>query len=220
MPTLGATDSAAVVEATMFINRLLQLDEVWTQSALAGPPSSAAASRDAWLNELAGVAGDLTQHLVGLGAQRAQLSALAERHDLEADEVLNELLWGDALDGRTREDLRWWVKGRSFGEVWSTADKDISDSAAESEVEQLEAQLTSLSDGLVIGGDLSKKFRCGSANGLLVGGILIVPGGVGVGAGIAAAGATGLAVGAGIATGGLGFLIAGTALWWARKHRC
>jgi hypothetical protein len=217
VPNLSIKEREAVVGATTFINYLLELDDIWTEAVAAGPPTSEG-ELGAWIEQLRSLVDNMTELLPGMDGFRTGLSDILNRHHEAANATLRALLWEKVLDGNVREDLRWWVGDRSIGEVWSAAESSLSHDSLESEVKQLRHQLSELEGGQAVAGDLTLGFRCSAANGLLTGGILLIPSGIG--AGIATLGVGALAAGAGFATGGIGFVIAGTALWWAHKNRC
>ena len=217
MPNLSTRESVAVVAATTLFNTLLQLDDVWTEAVTAGSPTSEDEEGQS-IDQLR----NLVDYIVELGSNlddlRTGLGDIVKRHREEADATLRALLWEKALDANVREDLRLWVGNRGIEEMWSVAEASLSHGSWESEVQQLRAQLSVLEGGQAVAGDLTLGFRCGAANGLFTGGVLLIPSGVS--AGIATLSVGALAAGAGFATGGIGFLIAGTALWWAHKNKC
>jgi hypothetical protein len=218
MPNLDPIESSAVLAATATMSGLLQLDEIWTNAAISGPASSNGLSRNVWLAQLESVVNLMAELLWSMPEHRVRLTELLERHSDSAEETLRALQWGDLLGSDDRADLRWWVDQRSLSGMWGGAGYLFSPEVVAAEADGLRTQWSRLSEGVTVGGDLSKEFRCGAANGLLTGGVLLIP--TGVAAGVAALSVGAVAAAAGVATGGVGFLIAGTALWWARRHRC
>lgn len=215
MPNLSLAERQSVVQATSLINLLLQLDDIWTEAVAAGSPASEVGP---WIDQVRDVVESMADLSPAVNGFREQLSDIVDRHEEAADATLRALLWEEVLDGKVRENLRWWVGDRSISEVWRRAESSFSRDSWDAEIEQLRRQVSVLEDGEAVAGDLSLGFRCGAANGLLTGGILLIPSGIG--AGVATLGVGAVAATAGFAAGGIGIVIAGTALWWAHKNRC
>lgn len=215
MPNLSTQDRVAVVSATTQFNLLLQLDEVWTEAVTAGPPASGHGA-GTWIDQLRTLVATMADLLPRVEESVSKLHDLVKSYDGEANAALRALLWDKELNENIREDLRMWVGRRRIGQVWSTAEENLA--RWPDEVEQLRQQLSILEGGQAVAGDLSLGFRCGAANGILTGGILLIP--TGVAGGVAALSVGALAAAAGFATGGIGVLLAGTALYWARKNQC
>lgn len=216
---LTLAEARTVIEVTSATNRLLQLDEIWTAAAVAARPSAELAGPRGWIGQAEDLVDEMHRLLDEVGDDAPALAILADEHDEEAEETLSSLLWGDLLTPDDRSALRWWTgQHGGFGAMAATAASALT--SADEEHAALNRQLDILRSGATATGDLTKKFRCGAAQQLMVGGVLLLPGVAGGGI------ALGLAAGVGAAaivasTGGLGALaIVGSALWWARRHRC
>jgi hypothetical protein len=216
---LTLAEASIVIELTSTTSRLLQLDEVWTATAALGRPSEDYVDQGEWIGQVEALVDEMRGLLTEVGSHSGILASVAEAHADEAEETLNGLLWGDLLSPEDRSTLRWW-SGRhgGFPAMATTSASVLAD--VDEELAALGRQLELLRSGEAATGDLTKKFRCGAAQQLLVGGVLLVPGvaGGGVALGLAA----GVAAGAMVAsTGGLGALVLiGGALWWAKRHHC
>jgi hypothetical protein len=196
----------------------MQLDDLWTEGVSLYRILPSNEVPDFWASQLQALAHEIERILTELAASAGPFGEVARNNANEAQEALRSLMWGDLLDAPSRDDLRWWVGQRTFASLIEQALATLSEQSITTEVEHLREQVSLLSNGDDITGDLSKGFRCGTASGILAGGVLLIP--TGVGAGMAALGVGTLAVAAGFGTGGVGLLLAGTALWWARRVRC
>jgi hypothetical protein len=216
---LTVGEARTVIRATADTGRLLQLDDIWTAAAAGGPPAGGSVDPDEWVDQVEGLVDEMHGLLKDVGGHAGFLAALAEQHAEEAEVALNDLLWGNLLTQSDREDLRWWAGRHGGFSAMAAASASL---LAETDQEHmaLDYQLERLQSGVMGTGDLSKKFLCGSAQQLMVGGVLLVPGAAagGVTAGLAAGAVAGVAI---ASTGGLAALaVVGAALWWARRHRC
>jgi hypothetical protein len=142
----------------------------------------------------------------------------ARNHAREAEEALDILLWGNLLSADDRETLRWWINYHGGLSTMITSIASLKDVSHEHDL--LNKQMNVLISGKPATGDLSKAYRCGLTQQLVVGGVLALP--VASAGGIATAVTTGALAGAAIAsTGGIaaiGIII--TALLWAKRYRC
>jgi hypothetical protein len=216
---LTVAEASTVIEITSNTSRLLQLDEIWTAAAVLGRPSEDYVDQREWIGQVGALVDEMRGLLTEVGNHAEILASVAGAHADEAAEMLNSLLWGDTLTPDDRSALRWWSDRHGGFPAMATTSASALASVDE-ELAALGRQFELLRSGEAAMGDLTKSFRCGAAQQLLVGGVLLMPGvaGGGVALGLAA----GVAAGAVVAsTGGLGALVLiGGALWWAKRHRC
>lgn len=212
-------EAQQVIDGTAEISRLLQLDEVWTAAVVRGLQSDGSRDRDDLANQLQKMHDDMRHTLRRSRRLAARISDIATRHFAEAQDTLDGLLWDDSLVPNDREALRWWTArhGGLSGMVDQVATLP---QMADQEISGLARQLEIVMSGEPASGDLSKSFRCGSAQGLLVGGILALPAAPATGIGLAVA--SGVVAGAAVAsTTGVGaLLIIAAALFWAKRYHC
>lgn len=208
-----------VLRATANTTHLLQLDEIWTVAAADVPPPDESTDRKDWFSQLDDLVLEMHQTLEVCSDEANGIAALAEEYADEAEETLNNLLWSDLLNPSDLESLRWWT-GRHGGFSGMAARIATIQTEVSEEHSALDQQLEVLHSGRPSAGDLSKNFRCGLTQQLMVGGILAFP--VAGAGGIATAVTAGVVAGAAVAsTGGVGaIVIIGAALLWARRYRC
>lgn len=210
----------ALVTATGDLTQLLLLDDLWTAAAIAGPPLPDSGEADTWYAELAAVVTDIHTLIDRAGEHAKLIASLAEVHAEELDESLSALLWSNSLTRSDRDDLRWftarhgraqYMAGAAVASLLNTEDEHLA----------LQEQRDLMLTGRPSSGDLSKSFRCGTAQGIVVGGALMA-GGAPLGGGAAAAAGAGVGMVAGVlATGGLaGIGVVLVGVWWARRHHC
>jgi hypothetical protein len=226
---LAIIEIRRVIDATADTTRLLQLDAVWTAAVTGGPPPEGAVATvppyvgqrepGAWIAQLDDLVGEMRPLILSINERGSLIADIAHEHYEEAEDSLNSLLWDDVLPPSDRETLRWWTarRGGLPGMLNQIGSERLE---AEQEIRALDQQLDMIRSGGKSTGDLSKSFRCGSVQQLLVGGVLAVP--VAAGGGVTVAVTAGALAGVAVAsTGGLAALaIIGAALWWARRYRC
>ncbi len=217
MGSLSLAAQAGVATMTGDMLRLLQLDDLWTGAVA---QTLIPSERTPALAEVESLAGEMIDRLGQMQEHVDLLRKVGEDLGDDGEDRLNSLLWGTELNSEDRTDLRWLLTraggfqsmARSAGDVLSSYD---------SEVNLLEQQLTFLRQGEAATGDLSRRYRCGLGQGLIIGGAASLPATAVAAAG---AGVTVGAIGAAVlvaATGGVAgvaVLIAG--LFVIRKARC
>lgn len=218
---LTVIEAHQLVGATADTARLLQLDELWTAAVVGGPSPEESVNLDEWVVQLEDLVEEMRQLLRTSSNRAITVVRAAREHSAEAENALDSLLWDDVLAPSDRDILRWFT-GRhgGFSGMIDQIGTTQQESRALGEIRALDQQLAIIRSGRAVAGDLTKEFRCGSVQQLLVGGILAIPvaGAGGVGTAVISGAIAGAAV---ASTGGVAaILIIGAALLWAKRYRC
>jgi hypothetical protein len=217
MPPISAESQMSASTLASRIMNLLVIDDLWTAAATGTRPQQG----DASLPDYAQITRRMMELIPEIGQASDFVRLIPVFMGDDGEERFTALQWGSELSAEDRDDLRWLAarEGGLGGLAHKAADVllDYGD-----EVASLKGQVRSIGQGLQVEGDLSRRFRCGLGQSLIVTGAGCLPAAASAGAGAAfAAGvaATGMAVGA--ATGGIGaiaIMVAG--LLVIRKARC
>jgi hypothetical protein len=213
----SANDQLGASAIATDIMQLLVLDDLWTAAVTTTHPQQGDASPQDFAQT---IAQGMLSLIPQIGTRWAVVRGLPDAIGDDGIERFNALQWGNELNAEDREDLRWLaLREGGFRGLANSAAAALSEHV--SEAEALEVQLRSIVEGFDVEGDLSRRFRCGLGQGLIVAGGASLPATATAGAATAfAAGAVGAGLVVG-ATGGIAaiaIIVAG--LMVIRKARC